>query len=197
METSNCSFAIPNVPFSLIYKIGHSKAIFIRVTPLSLTKKFCESSRETICNQKVSVTHYYICLLLRLSSFTDKFAKVLYFNSEFCNFFAIKPCRVLPVESRQQSCDIESQQQFFRCSNCDRIFVSETCSKWSQNYSVSESEGAPFYSYVVFTLASVWSNIAKFSGSELTNFCSEAFIPPLGSVQILMLRKISTWDRTT
>ena len=116
------------------------------------------------------------------------------------NSHAYPFCKTMPGtirESRQQSCAIESLQQFFRYSNCDRIFVSETCSKWSQNYSVSESEGAPFYSYVVFTLASVWSNIAKFSGSELTNFCSEAFIPPLGSVQILMLRKISTWDRTT
>ena len=47
-------------------------------------------------------------------------------------------------ESCQQSCAIKSRQQFFRCSNCDQIFVSETRSKQSQNYSVSESEGAPF-----------------------------------------------------
>ena len=46
-------------------------------------------------------------------------------------------------ESHQQSCAIELRQQFFRCSNCNRIFVSVTRSKRSQNYSVSESEGAP------------------------------------------------------
>ena len=46
-------------------------------------------------------------------------------------------------ESHQQSCAIEWQQRFFRCSNCDHIFVSETHSKRLQNYSVSESEGAP------------------------------------------------------
>ena len=59
------------------------------VTPLSLTKKFCNGGRKMIHDQKVSVTRYYICLLSRLSSFTDKFAKVLYFNSEFCDFFAM------------------------------------------------------------------------------------------------------------
>ena len=55
-----------------------------RVTPLSLTKKFRDCGHETIRDQIVSVTCYYICLLSRLSSFTDKFVKVLYFNSEFC-----------------------------------------------------------------------------------------------------------------
>ena len=62
------------------------------------------------------------------------------------NSHAYPFCKTMPGtirESRQQSCAIESLQQFFRCSNCDRIFVSETCSKWSRNYSVSESEGAP------------------------------------------------------
>ena len=62
------------------------------------------------------------------------------------NSHAYPFCKTMPGtirESRQQSCAIESLQQFFRYSNCDRIFVSETCSKWSQNYSVSESEDAP------------------------------------------------------
>ena len=127
-----------------------------RVTPLSLTKKFRD--------QKVSVTCYYICLLSRLSSFTDKFAKVLYFKVSFATFSQwqhlnnsitptltpfVKPHQVLPVESRQQSCVIESRQQFFRCSNCDPIFVSETCSKLSQNYSVRVHLLKP-YSWLFF-----------------------------------------------
>ena len=41
-----------------------------RVTPLSLTKKFRD--------QKVSVTCNYICLLLRPSSFTDKWSQKYY-----------------------------------------------------------------------------------------------------------------------
>ena len=57
-------------------------------------------------------------------------------------------CKTTPgsiSESHQQSCAIESLHQFFRCSNCNHIFVGETRSQRSRNYSVSESEGAPRY----------------------------------------------------
>ena len=63
------------------------------------------------------------------------------------NSHAYPYCKTTPgtiSESRQQYCAIELRHQFFRCSNWDRIFVSETRSKWLQNYSVSESEGAQF-----------------------------------------------------
>ena len=64
----------------------------------------------------------------------------------------VKPCQVLPVESHQQSCAVGLRQQFFRCSNCDQIFVSETCSKLLRNYSVSESQGAPSQKMQIFGL---------------------------------------------
>ena len=64
------------------------------------------------------------------------------------NSHAYPFCKTMPgtiSESCQQSYAIESRQQFIRCSICDRIFVSETRSKLSRNYSISESEGAPVY----------------------------------------------------
>ena len=82
------------------------------------------------------------------------------------NSHAYPFCKTTPgtiSESHQQSCAIELQQQFFRCSNCDHIFVSETCSKQSRNYSVSESEGAPFVIIICFYLTmsdshSMWNS---------------------------------------
>ena len=54
------------------------------------------------------------------------------------------------------SCAIDSRQRLFRCSHHEKIFVSETRKKiqkfvsetrekWSQEYFVSESWGAPFF----------------------------------------------------
>ena len=78
------------------------------------------------------------------------------------NSHAYPFCKTTPgtiSESHQQSCAIELQQQFFRCSNCDHIFVSVTCSKRSRNYSVSESEGAPRI-YEVWNDENHWDFVA-------------------------------------
>ena len=42
-----------------------------------------------------------------------------------------------------QSCAIDSRQRLFKCSHCEKKFVSETHEKWSRKYLVSESWGAP------------------------------------------------------
>ena len=84
------------------------------------------------------------------------------------NSHAYPFCKTTPgtiSESRQQYCAIELRHQFFRCSNWDRIFVSETRSKWLQNYSVSESEGAPLQQMVcVF-----WKRKRKFSNAAASS----------------------------
>ena len=95
----------------------------------------------TMVAKKIKVLrkfHWQSFWLTRLT----KMSKWLHLN----NSHAYPFCKTTPgtiSESRQQYCAIELRHQFFRCSNWDRIFVSETRSKRSQNYSVSESEGAP------------------------------------------------------
>ena len=49
-----------------------------------------------------------------------------------------------------QSCAIDSGQRLFRCSHCEKIFVSETREKRLQKYLVSESRGAPYCSSITF-----------------------------------------------
>ena len=110
----------------------------LRVTPLSLTKKF----HDHMVMKKLKVLrefHWQSFWSTRLT----KMLQWLHLN----NSHAYPFCKTMPgtiSESHQQSCAIESRQQFFRCSNCNHIFVSETHSKQSRNYSVSESEGAPY-----------------------------------------------------
>ena len=82
--------------------------------------------------------HWQSFWLTRLT----KMLQWLHLNNSHAHPF----CKTTPgtiSESCQQSCAKELRQQFFRCRNCNWIFVSETWSKRSQNYSVSESEGAP------------------------------------------------------
>ena len=112
-----------------------------------------KSCHPTFTDKKVSDSRPHGCKKLKVlrefhwqsfwSTRLTKMSQWLHLN----NSHAYPFCETMPgtnSESRQQSCAIELRQQFFRCSNCDHIFFSETCSKQSQNYSVSESEGAPF-----------------------------------------------------
>ena len=133
----------------LVINVLHCSTAFshwIRVTPLSLTKKF----RNHMVAKKLKVLrefHWQSFWSTRLT----KMSQWLHLN----NSHAYPFCKTTPgtiSESHQQSCAIELRQQFFRCSNCDHIFFSETCSKQSQNYSVSESEGAP-----IFLVKSYWA----------------------------------------
>ena len=133
------------VEFTIMCNMGMTH--YFSTTELCFTEILCD---PTFTDKKVSQPngHKKLKVLREFhwqsfwSTRLTKMSQWLHLN----NSHAYPFCKTMPgtiSESCQQSCAIESQQQFFRCSNCDRIFVSETRSKWSRNYSVSVSEGSP------------------------------------------------------
>ena len=140
-ENNKTFFAVANVTSQIMTSLWWSITTYLptyRVTPLSLTKKF----RNHMVTKKWKVLHEFHWP----RSFATRLTKMLQWL-HLNNSHAYPFCKTTPgtiSESHQQSCAIESRQQFFRCSNCDHIFVRETHSKWSRNYSVHESEGVPY-----------------------------------------------------